>query len=51
MTVKHWRSQIEEFLEREKGTNTVDVEKAKAARIEAVGVVLLDRVKKDWKKT
>ncbi|KAG9310550.1 hypothetical protein JVU11DRAFT_9098 [Chiua virens] len=31
--VKRWRKQIGEFMEREKGTNTVDVEKARAARI------------------
>jgi len=62
LMVNHWRNQIEEFEEREKGTNAVDIEKAKAARIEtralldkaekameALGV-LLNQVKKDWKK-
>ena len=60
--VKRWRKQIEGFVEKEKGTNTVDVQKAKAVRIgtrglldkaenvmEALGA-LLDRVNKDWKK-
>jgi len=41
ITVKRWRQQIEGFVEREKGTNTVDVEKAKAVRIETQG--LLDK--------
>jgi len=62
IAVKRWRQQIEGFVEREKSTNTVDVEKAKAARIETRGLLdkaenamealgaLLDRVKKDWKK-
>ena len=62
ITVKRWRQQIEGFEEREKGTNTVDVEKAKAGRIETQGLLdkaenamealgaLLDQVKKDWKK-
>ncbi|KAH8114185.1 hypothetical protein DFH11DRAFT_1856007 [Phellopilus nigrolimitatus] len=60
--VKHWRKQIEGFEQREKGTEAVDVEKAKAARIKTQGLLdeaeeamgalgtLLDRVNKDWKK-
>ena len=62
LTVDHWRIQIEEFEEREKDTNSVDIENAKAARIETQALldkaekamnalgVLLDRVKQDWKK-
>jgi hypothetical protein len=62
ITVKRWRKQIEAFHEREKGTNAVDVGKAKAARIktqrllekaekamEAL-VVLLNQINKGWKK-
>ena len=62
ITVKRWRKQIEGFEEREKGTNAVDVAKAKKARIETQGLVdksqkamealgaFLNRVNKDWKK-
>ena len=62
IAIQHWRNRIEWFMEREKGTNTVDVEKAKAARVETRGLldkaesamealgVLLNRVNKDWKK-
>ncbi|KAJ7602542.1 hypothetical protein B0H17DRAFT_1222761 [Mycena rosella] len=62
ITAKRWRKQIEGFEEREKGTNAVHVEKAKAARIETEGLLdkagrrwralgaLLDQVNKDWKK-
>ncbi|KAK0207441.1 hypothetical protein IW262DRAFT_1450873 [Armillaria fumosa] len=62
IAAKRWRKQIEGFEKREKGTNTVDAEKAKAARIEtqrlldkaekameALGA-LLDQIDKDWKK-
>ncbi|EIW75088.1 hypothetical protein CONPUDRAFT_66084, partial [Coniophora puteana RWD-64-598 SS2] len=62
ITVKRWRKQIEEFKEREKGTNAADAQKVKAARIEtqaeldkaekameALGV-LLNQVSKDWNK-
>jgi len=61
-TSTRWRKQIEGFEEREKGTNAVDVAKAKAARIEAQGLldkaekamvaleVFLDRVNKAWTK-
>ncbi|KAF8799280.1 hypothetical protein BYT27DRAFT_7221909 [Phlegmacium glaucopus] len=60
LTIKRWRKQIERFKEREAGTNNVDVEKAKVARIETQGLldkaekaiealgVLLDQVNKDW---
>jgi hypothetical protein len=61
VAVKRWRKRIEGLLG-ERGTNSVDAEKAKAARVEtqrlldeaenameALGV-LLDRVNKDWKK-
>jgi hypothetical protein len=37
IAVKRWRKQIKSCEEREKGTNAVDVEKAKAARIETTG--------------
>ncbi|KAJ7691634.1 hypothetical protein B0H17DRAFT_1179591 [Mycena rosella] len=62
ITAKRWRKQIEGFEEREKGTNAVHVEKARAARIETEGLLdkaekamealgaLLDQVNKDWKK-
>ncbi|KAF8223583.1 hypothetical protein L208DRAFT_1381398 [Tricholoma matsutake] len=62
ITVEHWREQIEGFEQRERGTNTVDIEKAMAARIETQGMldkaeraiealrVLLHWVNKDWKK-
>jgi hypothetical protein len=62
ITVKRWRKQIEGFEEREKGTDAVDVEKAKAARIETQVLldkavkamealrVFLNQVKKDWNK-
>jgi hypothetical protein len=62
LTVEHCRELIEEFEKMERGTNTVDVEKATAARIETQGMldkaeraiealrVLLYRVNKDWKK-
>jgi hypothetical protein len=30
IAVERWRKQIVEFVEREKGTNTVDAEKAEA---------------------
>ena len=62
ITVELWRQQIEDLEEREKGTNTVDVEKAKTTRIETQGLldkaekamealgVLLKQVNKDWKK-
>jgi hypothetical protein len=62
ITVERWREQIEEFEKRERGTNTVDVEEATAARIETQGMldkaeraiealrVLLYQVNKDWKK-
>ena len=62
MTVERWRKRIERFEEGEKGTNAVDVEKAKAFRIETQRllenaekamealVVLLDQVKKDRNK-
>ena len=60
--VELWRAQIEMFVEREKGTNTVDAEKAKEDRIETQRLLdkaenamealeaLLSRVNKDWKK-
>ncbi|KIL60408.1 hypothetical protein M378DRAFT_14168 [Amanita muscaria Koide BX008] len=60
ITIKRWRKQIERFEERETGTNAVDVEKAKVARIETQWLldkaekvietlgVLLDQVNKDW---
>ncbi|KAF9505747.1 hypothetical protein BS47DRAFT_1432932 [Hydnum rufescens UP504] len=59
--VPHWREQIEVFVEREKGTDIFDVEKARAARIKTQGFLdeaenavqalraLLDQIKKDWK--
>jgi len=58
--VKYWRKQIE-GLEEEKGTNTVDSEEAKVARIETQNLlqeeeameqlgVFLDQVNKDWRK-
>ncbi|KAK0213851.1 hypothetical protein IW262DRAFT_1411917 [Armillaria fumosa] len=62
IAAKRWRKQIEGFEKREKGTNTVDVEKAKAARIETLRLLdkaekamealgaLLDQVDKDWRK-
>ena len=62
ITVKRWRTQIEGFQKRENGTDAVDVEEAKAARIETQGLldkvgktmealgVLLNQVNKDWKK-
>ena len=62
IAAKCWRKQSEVFVEREKGTNTVDVEKAKVGRIETQGLLdkaentmeapgaLLDRVNKDRKK-
>ena len=63
VTVKRWRKQIEGFEEREKRTNAVDAEKAKAARLETQGLlekaekamealgVLLNQVNKDWNTT
>ncbi|KAF8334953.1 uncharacterized protein EI90DRAFT_3120831 [Cantharellus anzutake] len=60
--VKRWRKQIEVFVEREKGTNTINAEKAKEVRIETRGLLdkaenameaigaLLNWVNKDWKK-
>ncbi|KAI0292556.1 hypothetical protein BC826DRAFT_1146247 [Russula brevipes] len=62
IAAKRWRKQIEGFEKREKGTSTVDVEKAKAARIETLGLLdraekaikelgaLLYQVNKEWKK-
>jgi hypothetical protein len=64
IAVKRWRKQIEGFVEKEKekGTNTVNIEKAKVARIETQRLldktedaiealtILLDHVNKDWKK-
>ncbi|KAI9439642.1 hypothetical protein H4582DRAFT_2119419 [Lactarius indigo] len=62
IAAKRRRKQIEGFEEREKGTNAVDVEKAKVARMEIQGLVdkaekamealaaLIDQVNKDWKK-
>ena len=62
ITVKRWRTQIEGFQKRENGIDAVDVEEAKAARIEAQRLldkagkamealgVLLDQVNKDRKK-
>jgi len=62
IATKRWRKQIEGFEDREKGTNAVDVAKAKAARMETQGLLdkaekamealgtLLDQVNKDWKK-
>ncbi|KAF9649940.1 hypothetical protein BDM02DRAFT_3128052 [Thelephora ganbajun] len=62
IAVEHWRRQIVWFVERQKGTNTINAEEVEAARIEtqrllskaenmveALGV-LLDQVNKDWKK-
>ena len=60
ITVKRWRSQIKGFEKREKGTNALDIEKAKVARVETQGLldkaekamealkVFLDQVNKDW---
>ncbi|KAG8906563.1 hypothetical protein FRB99_006677 [Tulasnella sp. 403] len=60
ISVKRYRKQIEGFVAREAGTNPVDVEKARANRIETQGFVdnaekamealakLLDCVKKEW---
>ncbi|KAK0491980.1 hypothetical protein EDD18DRAFT_1311037 [Armillaria luteobubalina] len=62
IAAKRWRKQIEGFEKREKVTNTVDAEKAKAARIETQALLdkadkamealgaLLDQIDKDWKK-
>ncbi|KAI1787375.1 hypothetical protein LXA43DRAFT_1098305 [Ganoderma leucocontextum] len=62
IAAERWRNQIQEFEEREQGTNAVDVKKAKAYRIETQGLldkaekaiealgVLLDQVNKGWKK-
>lgn len=62
MAAERWKEQIAGFEEREKGTNAVDVERAKAARIETQGLLdkgekamealgaLLPQVNKDWKK-
>ena len=62
ITVQRWRKQIERFEEGEKGTNAVDVDKAKADRIETQGLLekaeeamealgmLLNQVNTDWKK-
>ncbi|KAH8997162.1 hypothetical protein EDB86DRAFT_3153777, partial [Lactarius hatsudake] len=62
IAAKRWRKRIEGFEEREKGTHAVDVEKAKASRMETQGLLdkaekamealgaLLDQVNKDWKK-
>ncbi|KAF9503584.1 hypothetical protein BS47DRAFT_1378384 [Hydnum rufescens UP504] len=59
--VPRWREQIEVFVEREKGTDIFDVEKARAARIKTQGFLdeaenavqslgaLLNQIKKDWK--
>lgn len=62
IAANRWRKRIEGFEEREKGIHAVDVEKAKAARMETQGlldkaekamealIALLDQVNKDWKK-
>jgi len=62
IAVDRWRKHIRGFVEREKGTDAVDVEKAKASRIETQGLLdkaenamealgaLLDWVNKHWKK-
>jgi hypothetical protein len=59
---KRWKKQVEWFEEREKGTDTADVEKARAHRIETWGLLekaekamdalkeFLDQVNRDWKK-
>jgi hypothetical protein len=44
VSVKRWRKRIERFEAREKGTDTVDIEKARTARTETQG--LLDKVEK-----
>ncbi len=61
IAIKHRKKEIEGFEERENGTNPVDVEKAKAYRIETQRLldkaekamealaVLLNQVNKDWK--
>ena len=62
IAVERWREQIARFEERDKSTNAVNVEKAKAARIETQGLLdkaekvmealgmFLDQVNKDRKK-
>jgi hypothetical protein len=62
ITSKRWRNQIEGLEKNERGTNTVEVEKAQVDRMEtqvllekaekAMGALgaLLDQVNKDWKK-
>jgi hypothetical protein len=59
---KRWNKQVEGFEEREKGTDAADVEKARADRVETLGLLdkaekamdalgaLLDQVNRDWKK-
>jgi hypothetical protein len=62
IAAKRWRKQIEGFEKREKGTNAVDVEKAKVVRTETQGlldkaersmkelVTFLDQVNEEWKR-